>query len=109
MSFEQSAQSSQCDSIWSRVISQLEDETGYDYVKLCQEWHDGQWSAFYKMQCNGRILDAEHAWDVRQECAHIVENTKHDSSDTEDYDAFRLLIIVVDSILNNLPEQEESL
>jgi hypothetical protein len=56
--------------------------TTHDFVKLCQKWHGGQWSAFYKYQCNGGFVDYEHASDCMDEAVYCMG----DDSDNRDYD-----------------------
>jgi hypothetical protein len=46
---------------------------GFDFFMLFNHWHGGQFSAFYKAACNGRILDRDHAWDCRQEAKHCLK------------------------------------
>jgi hypothetical protein len=52
-----------------------------EYVEFCQNWHGGQWSAFYSISCIGVILDeetlnsvdSELRWVEKQEDQEIIK------------------------------------
>jgi hypothetical protein len=39
----------------------------FDPIRIASEWHGGQWSALYKLSCNGRVLGPNHRADLLSE------------------------------------------
>ncbi len=71
----------------------------FDFTTLCQHWHSGQWSGFYKLQCNGRILDSNHASDVYSEACKALARIDNESpyEQHEDYEALSELRMLADT------------
>lgn len=66
---------------WSKALVGLSEAIETDVVVMCGQWHSGQWSPFYKVSCNGRIVDRDHAEDVASECRMHLKHMKEDHED----------------------------
>jgi hypothetical protein len=73
------------------------------FIALAVNWHGGQWSAFYKLQCNGRILDAQHAHDVYIEARDDLAKIGPEHGD---YDALEALRDIADKYPEALGEED---
>ena len=60
----------------------------HNFRQLAIDWHDGQWSAFYKFQCSG-VVDPSHAGEIASECRSNLRLTGDnvDANRAQDYDS----------------------